>query len=404
MPTPAPFSEAWTLADTEHKLGLPDFPHEGTHVEQENWRREVARQDDKKLAAALGRHIAWKMQSGVQVVPPFCEHVGVRVVSALKQLQANPEDANAQEEAGDHFISKMEIGMCFFASKGAALVASDVHEKLLAAVEAGQFKFNPSDGGNCVLSGLPLHVLFKGWKGVAATVHIEKIPDSFRANYHYTALTEGQVPEQGAETVCLPMPTGELLIADWFRIDAFQTLTRPLDDDNDHDIGTIGGRATRTRRYANELGIGHIACRSPDVLQDEGVVKVGYLDVETQTNPANFKGRISADLRWTTLVDRGHLVELLTPALGAEEAERQVAEYLLQNPDIIRLKVDQGTHHLTFAGTSRVFQTTIKDRFQAEGLYLEDFEEPAFVLTRESLVPTSHLAIDPVAERKSPRP
>ena len=403
MFTPAPFSESWTLADTQDRLNEPDFPSKGTSAAQEKWRQEVGYPGDKKLSAAIGRHIAWMMQSGVQVVPPFCENVAVRVVSALKQLQEDPNNDEAHREAGQFFSRQMSIGACFYQHKDEPLVASAVHERLLSVVEAGEFKFNPSDGGPCELSGMPLHILFQGWEGLAATVWREPAPaGSYFGKAHYTALSENSVPVQGAETVSLPMPTGELLIADWFRIPAFHDLTNVIDDagDSDHNISTIAGRATRTRRYANELGVAHVACRSPAILQDEGVIKAGYLDPEAN-EPANFKGHISADLRWTTMVDRGHLVELLTPALGEKEAKRQVAEHLKENRDIIKVKVEPGTHHLTFAGTSGFFQKTIGERFQAEGLYLEDFEEPAFVLTKEPLAPAP--AVDN-ALRKPPRP
>lgn len=404
MSTPTPFSEAWSLADTQDRLDQPDVPTKGSPAEQESWRQQVGCPATRKMAAAIGRHIAWMMQSGVPVVPPYCENVAVRVVSALKALQADPASDEAQREAGSHFAHKMEIDICFYPRKDETLVASEVHKKLLSVMEEGEFKFYPSDGGPCKLSGLPLYILFQGWHGMAATVWHEPAPaGSYFGKAHYTALTEGQVPAQGAETVSIPMPTGELLIADWFRIDAFHNLTNVIDNasDSDHDIGTVAGRATRTRRYADELGVAHVACRSPAILQDKGIIKAGYLDPDAK-EPTSFKGSISADLRWTTLVDRGHLVDILTPALGLDEAKRQVAAYLKENSDIMKLQVEPGTHHLTFAGTSSFFQKTIGERFQAEGLYLEDFEEPAFVLTKDPLTPTPEVCI--AQERKPPRP
>lgn len=124
---------------------------------------------------------------------------------------------------------------------------------------------------------------------------------------------------------------------------------------------------------------------------------MGFLNPDAPS-PASLKGEIRANLRWTTLVDRGHLVSLLEPILGLDEASRQVEDYAQSTPDLVRLQVEPGTHHLYFSGSALRFQETIGARFQAEGLYLEDFQEPAFVLT--------HAPLDPVlaAPRKLPRP
>lgn len=132
-------------------------------------------------------------------------------------------------------------------------------------------------------------------------------------------------------------------------------------------------------------------------LAHKGVIKTGYLDPEASEDPVNLAGSINADLRWTTIVDRQHLVDLLAQDMGAEPAAAAVSELLKQNPDILQVQVEPGTHHLYFAGDSQTFARTAGDRFAVEGLYLEDFEEPVYALTDQPLQPAATM-------RRSPRP
>lgn len=138
--------------------------------------------------------------------------------------------------------------------------------------------------------------------------------------------------------------------------------------------------------------------RSPSIFSHQGVIKAGYNPADEQD--PSFLCRIDADLRWTTMVDRQHLVSLLTPALGLPEAEKQVHEYeQTHSPQPFHAQVEPGIHHLYFSGDPTTFANTVADEFHAEGLYLDDFSTPSFVLTDQPLQP----ALAPTPQRR-PKP
>lgn len=398
MSSPLPFDQAWTLADTAHYLALPEFPKDGSAAEQDTWRREVSGPADRKLALALGRHMAEKMQEGKQVLPPFCEHVNVPVVNALRELEADRENAQAQESAGDHLVREMRVFSALHPFDKDAL-PEDVHAKLLRVIDEGVFKFSASNHGVCMSSGERIDILFDGWEAQAGRGTYTPLPGSWRSDYTFAPLTEEDISSPQVESVSIPVPSGEIWIADWFRIPAFHALGEKLDNDpNGPNISAIGGRTEQMRRYAETLGVAHIPCKSPDLTQDESIIMGGYLDID-QEDPKNFAGRISANLRWTTIVDKRHLVSLLGLTLGEEEALRQVSEYEAssEGKDLIKLQVKPGFLHIYAAGAVGLFGK-IEEQFDTSGLNLSQFEHPAFVLSETPLSPVSKLT------RKTPRP
>lgn len=400
MTTQPKFSDFWTLEDTRRQLAFPEFPSKGTPAEQNTWRQTVGEEERRHIGLAIGKFIASKMQHQ-RVLPLFCEETDVRIINALRALEDHPQDQGCQFEVGDRFASQMKVYIALNPSRESEKSPEAVHEKLLHVVEAGNFSFSASDHGPCRMSGMRLDVIFEDWSGTAGVMEYSSVPGSFRLNSMFTPLTAQSIEAPRAQCVQIPVPSGQLLITDWIRIPEFHELGRAIDNEPDHDINTVEGRATQTRLYAEKLGVAHVPCKSPDILADEGAIKGGYLDVD-EAYPANFKGRFYADLRWTTLVDRSHLIDLIAEKLGQVEATRQVNAYIHDNQnDMIVLDVKPGTHHLYFAGTPEVFHSTLGTHYEATALNLGQFETPAFVLTQEPLAPCVDIQEQP---RKSPRP
>lgn len=400
MTTQPKFSDFWTIEDTKRQLAFPKFPSKGTPAEQNTWRQTVGEEQGRHIGLAIGQFIASKMQH-MRVLPLFCEETDVRIINSLRALRDHPEDQDCQFEVGDRFASRMEVYIALHPSRESENSPEAVHEKLIGVMEDGDFRFYTSDHGPCMRSGMRIDVIFENWSGTAGVMEHEVIPGSFRLNYTFTPLTAQSIEAPRAQCVQIQVPSGQLLITDWIRIPEFHELGQAIDHDPGHDINTVEGRATQTRLYAEKLGVAHVPCRSPDILADEGVIKGGYLDIE-EAYPANFKGKFYADLRWTTLVDRSHLIDLIAEKLGQVEATRQVNEYIQDNKeDMIVLDVKPGTHHLYFAGTPQVFHSTIDTHYEADCLHMEQFQYPAFALTREPLVEKCDVQSAP---RKSRRP
>lgn len=397
---PAPFAQAWTLDDTRELVGQPAFPSEGSHAEQEAWRKEVGNPLHKSMSQAIGRHVAWLMEQGKEVIAPDTENLLTPFLHALRALEKNPNEPQIQEQVGRPFQSELDSVIFFskrdHAEAGSEELATHVHAALLKSMDEGKFKINQTDSP-CQNTGLKFVLAFREWASVAATMVFTENPNGGYPQMSYKRLKPEDAPKPSTQTAPIPMPSGQLLIADWVFIPAFHALIQPLDDAT--NIGSIAGRAARTRAYAETLGVVHVFGRSPSVLADNGVIKAGYNRADDQ-EPSNFLCRIDADLRWTTMVDRQHLVSLLTPALGLPEAEKQVQEYeKTHSPQPFHAQVEPGIHHLYFSGDATTFANTVADGFQAEGLFLEDFSTPSFVLTAQPLQP----ALAPTPKRR-PKP
>ena len=399
---PAPFAQAWSLEDTRALVQQPAFPSDGSYTEQEQWRKEVGAPSQQKMAQAVGRHVAWLMEQGQDVFAPHTENLLTPFLHSLRKLKEHPTNEEAQEQVGRPF--EYDLGILVYREKrlneGAdpETLVKQVHSAFLEAMEEGQFKINQTDSP-CQNTGLKFFLMFKNWQSVAATLAYTENPNGGWPKMSYERLKPEQALKPVAETMPIPMPSGHLLIADWVFIPAFHDLINPLDDAT--DIGSVAGRAARTRAYAETLGVVHVFGRSPSILANDGVIKAGYVPADAE-EPNNFLCQVNADLRWTTMVDRQHLVDLLTPALGAEEANKQVQEYeSSHSPRPFHAQVTPGTHHLYFSGDAEAFAQTAGEVFEVEGLFLEDFATPSFALTESPLQPRGAPTPTPT---RSPKP
>ncbi len=408
---PARFSQNWTLDDTRRYFFDQEFPTEGTAQEKNKWSEEVGEPLLEKMASLLGQHVAWVSQSGIDVLPPDSEKLQTPQLIRLRALLKNPEEPDVQTTLG-HEFSEWAIRLFEFFKRDIEQKAKDtgihredqirwVHIHAVERLEQGNFLSNRSSGNECQNTGLKVTLEFKGWQSRAGLFRFVSKPEPGKPHYELDPIPAEMLVEPTTQAFPIPVPSGRLLITDWFLLDAFHALAVPLDDQHGN-ISTVKGRMDRTKAYAEELGVVHVFGRGPSILENLGVLKAGYVDPNLPT-PSNSIGKVYADLRWTTVVDRQHLVGLLAKTLGAEEAEIQLKALEKENQgNIVYALVEPGTHHLYCAGDPATFKKTVGQEFQAEGLYLEDFTVPFFALTQSPLQPA--LAVTPPAPARSPRP
>lgn len=400
-PSPQPFSQRWTPEDTRQRVEMPDFPSDGTPTEQHQWRQNVLWPLDQRLAQAIGEHIAWLMGQGVAVIPPHAEGLKTPLLHSLRALAETPNDPDAQAEAGKPFVNHLSF---YFLARQEQTKNPAFHEDLVAYISAGDFKRLCGDLQTCQASGLRVNYNFHGWNGVAGQLHFGQDPDHrFRSTFE--PLGPDTLAPPQAYTAALPVPSGVLFIADWIRIPAFNALTKKIDDADSEAIQSETGRALICKRYVEELGVAHVPFPSPSIVASMGAITAGHFhreeDSGEEIEPKGTVGRIQASLRWTTVVDRQHLVNLLTPQLGSEEAEAQVAAYQANAHDLIVVNVEPGTHHLYWSGARGQFDRLLGEKFQSDGLFLaEDYEDAGFALTQDPLAP----AIPNPASKRKPGP
>ena len=229
-PSPRPFSQRWTPEDTRQQVEAPDFPRHGTPAEQHHWRQHVLAPLDENLGQAIGEHLAWLLNQGVDVLPPHSDRLETPFLRALRRLINAPNDPEAQVEAGRPFVN--HLSLYFYAHKD-RLKEPAFHEELVAHISEGNFSSLCGDLQTCAATGLRVNYNFHNWQGVAGQILFLDPDRPYRSTFEPLA-PETLAPPQ-TYTATIPVPSGVLLIADWIRIPAFGELTKPVDDDEPGD-------------------------------------------------------------------------------------------------------------------------------------------------------------------------
>lgn len=204
--------------------------------------------------------------------------------------------------------------------------------------------------------------------------------------------------------------TPDLLIADWFRIDAFTKAVNG-DDKDAPSINSSAGIEAATTRYVNDFGFisVFVGNRSPEVLALDGTLTFGSVDDdagfddegnEVPLEDLDVVGRTSTQLWWVTVIERARLVDIIAATTGPEEAERQVAAFLAEdNYGLVQAKVEPGQYHLYFHPEHGAFA----EQFRSPDLAIPKQVEPMFVLSPRPLRRENAAEPEPAAANPGPR-
>lgn len=181
-------------------------------------------------------------------------------------------------------------------------------------------------GGDCNVTAERLFMRMDGWK-----------PELFRhvkvdGRSQFVPIAE-EAPTFGVRHIEIPVPSGELLISDWFRIKAFNEAVDAVKSDR-ASIATEAGQQMLSAEYATQHGFMSIEAgnSSPEIyLQDDKLI-IGTEHYEPGPgDPApegKVVGKVETALWWATAIDRETLTEIVARADGRESAEKQVSEYI----------------------------------------------------------------------------
>lgn len=150
-------------------------------------------------------------------------------------------------------------------------------------------------------------------------------------------------------------PSGELLIADWFRIPCFtEAVLDPAEKACEYSISTAAGCQRQAQWYSRNFGFASISVgnSSPDLLVREGADadRSGHIllahfeeDYRVKNDPAGGRmaGSVCTDLWWVTVIDRQVLTSILARTLTQAEAEIAV-QVLIDDGNIRRVRVRPG--------------------------------------------------------------
>lgn len=189
----------------------------------------------------------------------------------------------------------------------------------------------------------------------------------------------------------LELKTGNLLVADWFRIPEFTKLT----EEKWISINSRSGCEEKARHLAETFNVVsvHVGNTSPGVYQNGSQVVVGYHHEDEGPAPAHFTtvGRVCTDLWAATFVEYENLIELV--ARTKPDTARKIVDAYLAEDDggvygLHKLTVEPGTYYLYHFGNYEDFA----ERAEQAGLALNTGHIiPYFVLSREQLSGTQPL-------------
>lgn len=148
--------------------------------------------------------------------------------------------------------------------------------------------------------------------------------------------------------VMIPVPTGELIFADW--LEHGNEVIRYLSESS-FDVNTLKGLIETTLSYAR-AGIGHffVGNSCPSVLKKEDNILIGnnsYDDDDEEIpldKEAESVGSVCTDLWWVTVCDRSIYEKIAIEKFG-EHKGKEMAKEAAEHADV-SLKVEPGTYKL----------------------------------------------------------
>lgn len=193
---------------------------------------------------------------------------------------------------------------------------------------------------------------------------------------------EGRVPMLPVPNECISeleieLSTGNLMIADWFRIEGFNEAVEPKEDITsiNYSIGVL----QTTRFYAETNNMIHVLSgnSSPSIAAKDDVLIVGQVTEDNHEDHNCVVGSVCTDLWWTTVIEEEKLVDLLTPSMGSEEAKKAVADYTCGWTKPTRVKVKPGKYFLYYTSHPGVFSELVV----RENLPIKGFDDVHLVLS-----------------------
>ena len=231
--------------------------------------------------------------------------------------------------------------------------AEDVESLYWSIVEQsdrGDLAWYCTDSGEvCQTTGERLHMEWLGWVPCLGT---RQDPSVFA--YKSPLVAASVIPPAPVVQHEINAPTGELLIADWFRIEGFTTAVKDPAAGGEYSSCSSAGCQRQAAWYAKQFGFASIFVGDcgPNILVRKGsdADRSGHIvlaqieeSYRAATDPAGgtLAGSVCTDLWWTTIIDRQVLTSIVARSMSQAEAERAV-QGLVDEGNMTRVQVRPG--------------------------------------------------------------
>lgn len=170
--------------------------------------------------------------------------------------------------------------------------------------------------------------------------------------------------------------SGEVLVADWFRVEHF---TNIVDEGVDFDVNCDLGRTNQSRHYADNYNFINIPVWSDTEIftKDD---KLFALCNTYEESPIGYKSiaKHEKQLRAISLIDKANLLNILSTKVTPDVAEDLINTYI-KNEKIDIINLDPGKYRFSFSGNSDKLSSVLSLK------ELEKFE-PIFVCEKVKLI------------------
>lgn len=206
---------------------------------------------------------------------------------------------------------------------------AQMYDELVGKINDGEHVEPNSVYGSCDLTAQTLYMqMASGWKPRYGR---------FGKDHEFLPLQD-EAPKLAVQHNTIPVPSGEVLISDWFRVEGFR---EAMEHKGLPCVTTLAGRLATSAHLASQgvmsVWVGN---SSPSVVVRDGqiVVASSAYDEDLVDNvalPGQHAGRVCTDLWCASAVDREVLTQIVARSAGREVAEQRVAEFLEEYADTV---------------------------------------------------------------------
>ncbi len=307
---------------------------------------------EHNMANAWNRFVQGKEQHWdlSKLVGPLDHDLSMEIAGSRRRIQGTPEEIRA---------------------KGYA--------EVVVRMNQGDFPHLGSDGADeCSVTGKRLYTVISGWK--AALCEAVDKPGSRREMVPIRE--EAALPTVIAHTI--PVPSGKLLVADWFRMDDNLFTQVVKEGAPEESINTAFGRKLLTQHYAEKFGFMSVEVgnTSPSIVKRDDHLVVGYFNDDEFTPEGKVIGSVCTDLWWVTAIDAQVFENVVATRVGHEEAKSLVDAFVKKEVASGNINVVEVEHgELSFHFTAERDDLA---QFRAPEVSFEGME-PYLVMSQKSL-------------------